>query len=221
MSYLIVDEMHNDHPELLKDQYWDELPKNLPDNAKPEVLKKEVNQNPAEPQDFFDVPVKTSVRGLVSLAADIESSKPVEDVQQSSLSSQMTCASVTAESKEKIVQTSRKSKMNFFMPPSQTGSNLVSAADSKLSKASGNIIGPRVSIAPRSSLVPRASVIDSIYKKRRGVEAEQSIIERKMESKRVESAANLPTVQEKSFSEDESNEDSMTGPIVHTSLSRD
>lgn len=34
MSYLIVDEMHNDHPELLKDQYWHEIPKTLPDKAK-------------------------------------------------------------------------------------------------------------------------------------------------------------------------------------------
>ena len=32
MSYLIVDEMHNEHPELVKDQYWDEIPKRLYDN---------------------------------------------------------------------------------------------------------------------------------------------------------------------------------------------
>lgn len=25
VSYLIVDEMHHDHPELLKDQYWDSV----------------------------------------------------------------------------------------------------------------------------------------------------------------------------------------------------
>lgn len=25
VSYLIVDEMHNEHPELIKDQYWDEV----------------------------------------------------------------------------------------------------------------------------------------------------------------------------------------------------
>jgi hypothetical protein len=31
MSYLIVDEMHNEHPELLKDQYWDEIPNKLLD----------------------------------------------------------------------------------------------------------------------------------------------------------------------------------------------
>ncbi|KAH8380219.1 hypothetical protein KR009_009504 [Drosophila setifemur] len=31
VSYLIVDEMHNDHPQLLKDQYWDEVfPNELP-----------------------------------------------------------------------------------------------------------------------------------------------------------------------------------------------
>ena len=25
MSYLVVDEMHAEHPELIKDQYWDEI----------------------------------------------------------------------------------------------------------------------------------------------------------------------------------------------------
>lgn len=27
---MIVDEMHNEHPELLRDQYWDEMPQELP-----------------------------------------------------------------------------------------------------------------------------------------------------------------------------------------------
>ena len=31
VSYLIVDEMHNEHPELIRDQYWDDiLPQELP-----------------------------------------------------------------------------------------------------------------------------------------------------------------------------------------------
>jgi len=31
VSYLIVDEMHNDHPQLVRDQYWDEVfPNELP-----------------------------------------------------------------------------------------------------------------------------------------------------------------------------------------------
>lgn len=31
VSYLIVDEMHHEHPELVKDQYWDEVyPNELP-----------------------------------------------------------------------------------------------------------------------------------------------------------------------------------------------
>lgn len=34
ISYVIVDEMHQEHPELLKDQYWDEIfPQNLPYTA--------------------------------------------------------------------------------------------------------------------------------------------------------------------------------------------
>jgi len=31
LIYLIVDEMHNDHPKLLKDQFWNEIPKHLSD----------------------------------------------------------------------------------------------------------------------------------------------------------------------------------------------
>ena len=30
VAYLIVDEMHSEHPELIKDQYWDEVDFELP-----------------------------------------------------------------------------------------------------------------------------------------------------------------------------------------------
>ncbi|KAG5673045.1 hypothetical protein PVAND_003122 [Polypedilum vanderplanki] len=33
-SYIIVDNMHNSYPDILKDRYWNELPKYLPDRAK-------------------------------------------------------------------------------------------------------------------------------------------------------------------------------------------
>jgi len=33
MSYIIVDEMHSEHPELIKDQYWDDLQFELPYTA--------------------------------------------------------------------------------------------------------------------------------------------------------------------------------------------
>ncbi|KFM61750.1 Bestrophin-1, partial [Stegodyphus mimosarum] len=33
VSYLIVDEMHQEHPELIKDQYWDEVMPDLPYTA--------------------------------------------------------------------------------------------------------------------------------------------------------------------------------------------
>ena len=33
MSYLIVDEMHQEHPELIKDQYWDEIEFEVPYTA--------------------------------------------------------------------------------------------------------------------------------------------------------------------------------------------
>ena len=33
IAYLIVDEMHEDHPELIKDQYWDDVEFELPYTA--------------------------------------------------------------------------------------------------------------------------------------------------------------------------------------------
>ena len=42
MSYLIVDEMHHEHPELIKDQYWDEVfPAELPYTVAAEQFREE------------------------------------------------------------------------------------------------------------------------------------------------------------------------------------
>lgn len=42
VSYLIVDEMHHDHPELIRDQYWDEIfPVELPYTAASEAFREE------------------------------------------------------------------------------------------------------------------------------------------------------------------------------------
>lgn len=42
MSYLIVDEMHHEHPELIRDQYWDEVfPTELPYPAEAEPFREE------------------------------------------------------------------------------------------------------------------------------------------------------------------------------------
>jgi hypothetical protein len=68
LSYLIVDEMHNDHPELLKDQYWDETPSTLPDRGR---QMKDVNKTD-KITDFFDVhqdEVKTAAGGQDDLEA--------------------------------------------------------------------------------------------------------------------------------------------------------
>ena len=50
-SYLIVDEMHKDHPELLKDQFWNQIPVSLPDNRK-SPQKKDVKNT--SDQDIID-----------------------------------------------------------------------------------------------------------------------------------------------------------------------
>ncbi|XP_032595655.1 bestrophin-4 [Drosophila grimshawi] len=70
VSYLIVDEMHQDHPELLKDQYWDEVfPNELPytDESK--------RQGPPEASTAKLVASKTPVA---------ESRKAIENVMQRS-----------------------------------------------------------------------------------------------------------------------------------------
>ncbi|XP_037725760.1 bestrophin-2 isoform X4 [Drosophila subpulchrella] len=66
VSYLIVDEMHHDHPELLKDQYWDEVfPNELPytiaaerfreNHPEPSTAKIEVPKNAAMPSTMSSV----------------------------------------------------------------------------------------------------------------------------------------------------------------------
>ncbi|XP_022921131.2 bestrophin-2 [Onthophagus taurus] len=48
-SYMIVDEMHQEHPELLKDQYWDEVvPKELPYTVASEHYRREEPKGSAE-----------------------------------------------------------------------------------------------------------------------------------------------------------------------------
>ncbi|XP_048515522.1 uncharacterized protein LOC105684499 isoform X2 [Athalia rosae] len=48
-GYMIVDEMHEEHPELLKDQYWDEvIPKDLPYTVASEQYRREEPKGSAE-----------------------------------------------------------------------------------------------------------------------------------------------------------------------------
>lgn len=51
MSYIIVDEIHADHPDLLKDAFWDEIPQELPD----QVHGKSFARHKNEKGDMFDV----------------------------------------------------------------------------------------------------------------------------------------------------------------------
>lgn len=86
MSYLIVDEMHNDHPELLKDQYWNEIPNKLPDKQESSIGEKPKG----EVTDLFDVvkPVKkeskVSTRRTVEFA-DSEASQQSSPVHRCSI----------------------------------------------------------------------------------------------------------------------------------------
>lgn len=44
VSYIIVDEMHHDHPELVKDQYWDDLMPDLPYTLAAQKIREEIPQ---------------------------------------------------------------------------------------------------------------------------------------------------------------------------------
>lgn len=72
MSYLIVDEMHREHPELLKDQHWNEIPKSLPDRMPEDKKKKEEDKA----TDIFDV-VPSATRRK-TLLVDVLQRPPVD-----------------------------------------------------------------------------------------------------------------------------------------------
>jgi bestrophin, other len=69
MSYLIVDEMHNEHPELLKDQYWNEIPTTLLDRGKDENVKED---KPKEKTDIFDIVKDQRISTLNAMTEVVE-----------------------------------------------------------------------------------------------------------------------------------------------------
>ncbi|XP_017040126.1 bestrophin-2 isoform X2 [Drosophila ficusphila] len=90
VSYLIVDEMHHEHPELLKDQYWDEVfPNELPytiaaerfreNHPEPSTAKIEVPKNAAMPSTMSSVRIDEMVgnaSGDPAVAADAKAPGP-------------------------------------------------------------------------------------------------------------------------------------------------
>nr|CAD7586578.1 unnamed protein product [Timema genevievae] len=53
-AYMIVDEMHEEHPELLKDQYWDEVvPKDLPYTVASEIYRRSELSEPKGSAEMF------------------------------------------------------------------------------------------------------------------------------------------------------------------------
>lgn len=59
VSYIIVDEMHAVYPELLKDQFWDEIPQHLPDRGR------ETSDKILVMGDIFDVDEKDGIKKVV------------------------------------------------------------------------------------------------------------------------------------------------------------
>lgn len=60
-SYLIVDEMHNDHPELLKDQFWNKIPDVLPDR-----IRKSLSEVPHENAERDVIDYKDEERSSIT-----------------------------------------------------------------------------------------------------------------------------------------------------------
>ncbi|XP_064545899.1 bestrophin-2 isoform X4 [Drosophila montana] len=69
VSYLIVDEMHHDHPELLKDQYWDEV---FPNELPYTIAAERFRENHPEPSTAkIDVPKNAAMTsGMSSVRID-------------------------------------------------------------------------------------------------------------------------------------------------------
>ncbi|CAH0759222.1 unnamed protein product [Diatraea saccharalis] len=63
VSYMIVDEMHHEHPELIRDQYWDEVPSELPYTIATENQREE---HPEHSTARVNVPVRQ--RSMVAVA---------------------------------------------------------------------------------------------------------------------------------------------------------
>ncbi|KAH8382397.1 hypothetical protein KR009_003317 [Drosophila setifemur] len=87
VSYLIVDEMHHDHPELLKDQYWDEVfPNELPytiaaerfreNHPEPSTAKIEVPKSAAMPSTMSSVRIDEMVGNANGTSAAPPDAKP-------------------------------------------------------------------------------------------------------------------------------------------------
>ena len=73
LSYLVVDEMHSDHPELIQDMYWDEvLPQELPYTVAAEQFRREPPQGSAA-----DIEISASEQEFVPLIEEIDEEKEV------------------------------------------------------------------------------------------------------------------------------------------------
>ncbi|XP_066145238.1 bestrophin-4 isoform X1 [Euwallacea fornicatus] len=81
VSYLIVDEMHHDHPELVKDQYWDEVfPPELPYTAAAAAAESMRNTHPLP--STANIAVKPEEQGLVGPSVKVDTMQAyVENMQ--------------------------------------------------------------------------------------------------------------------------------------------
>lgn len=84
VSYLIVDEMHHEHPELIKDQYWDEVfPNELPytaaserfreEHPEPSTAKIEVSETAAMPTTLSHVRIDDMVGSAEPKSTTVQS----------------------------------------------------------------------------------------------------------------------------------------------------
>lgn len=91
VSYMIVDEMHHEHPELIKDQYWDEIfPNQLPytagterfreEHPAPSTAKIEVSKTEAMPTNLSSVKVDEMVGKTATTSQTQENVAPSTNV---------------------------------------------------------------------------------------------------------------------------------------------
>lgn len=77
MSYLIVDDMHNDHPELLKDQFWNKIPDALSDLGR--KSNEIIHENPDK--DIMDFTAREDLSNFLHRRSASLSSNDKRDVE--------------------------------------------------------------------------------------------------------------------------------------------
>ncbi|XP_065159768.1 bestrophin-4-like isoform X2 [Atheta coriaria] len=162
VSYLIVDEMHHDHPELVKDQYWDEVfPPDLPHTLASEPFKEQhplpstANIAVSTPgQEIIAPPSAVKVDGFGDMQSGIVfTAKPSSATLKASGASQASnLGSTVPDSMQRVASVTSMLKKIFNREDSRTDSRM---ADSRRGSAVelNNLVPPKTPTALKDQVI--------------------------------------------------------------------